>query len=41
MTPIDSPNDQNTMRRVIESYIYILMIKYASKKKFETALSLL
>ena len=33
MTPIDSTNDQNTMRRVIYGYIYTLRIKIPIKEK--------
>ena len=33
MIPIDSTNDQNTMRRVIEGYIYTLTTKISIKEK--------
>ena len=32
-TPIDSANDENTMRRVILGYIYTLTIKIPIKEK--------
>ena len=33
MTPIDSTNDQNTMRKIIYGYIHILTIKVRIKDK--------
>ena len=33
MTPIDSTNDQNTVRRVIYGYSYTLTIKIRIKEK--------
>ena len=37
MTPIDSINEEITMRRVIQGYM--IMIKICIKEKLETALS--
>ena len=33
MTPVDSTNDQNPVRRVVEGYIYTLTIKIRIKEK--------
>ena len=33
MTPIDSTNDQNTVRRVIYGFMYTLMTKIRIKEK--------
>ena len=34
MTPIDSTNDQNTMRRATQGYIYTLTTKIRINEKF-------
>ena len=39
MTPIDSTNDQNTVRRVILDYMHTLTIKLHINEKLKTVLS--